>query len=297
LRWLNAQDGKETCGYLFAKDSLRRSAFGEIFSNLVDAGHSAENVILPGVILKVGGSDCHSIRLSRGWASPYISAGRAPVCGRLASQFLPQGYEPVRLRVRQWTEHDAFHYAENRAIHSDPQGQDQNRDSSETGALPQGAEGVAEVLEEGLNRRHIPILDTQPGKRLGCCMLPPDQDEDDRRPIWDMLQMFWMDTDPSDWLRSSAEVCAHSKYSLSEIEAIFWNEVRPAVGFNLYSGVAPEWAGFEIGWLSKRILQKNRFGRRLPFKFSIHTRMAGGRNCVSKLNERGGSSRPANRPP
>jgi hypothetical protein len=98
-------------------------------------------------------------------------------------------------------------------------------------------------------------------------MLPPDQDEDDRRPVWDTLQMFWMDTEPSDCLRSSAEVCARSKYSLSEIEAIFWNEVRPAVGFNMYSGAAPEWAGFEIGWLSKRILQKNRFGRRLPAKF------------------------------
>jgi hypothetical protein len=37
--------------------------------------------------------------------------------------------------------------------------------------------------------------------------------------------------------------------------------------FNLFSGVAPEWAGFEIGWLSKRILQKNRFGRSLLTKF------------------------------
>jgi hypothetical protein len=66
-------------------------------------------------------------------------------------------------------------------------------------------------------------------------MLPPEQDEEDRRPIWDTLQMFWMDTDPEDFLRSSAEICARSKYSISEIEAIYWNEVRPAVGANLYS--------------------------------------------------------------
>jgi hypothetical protein len=84
-------------------------------------------------------------------------------------------------------------------------------------------------------------------------MLPPEQDEEDRRPIWDTLQMFWIDTDPEDFLRSSAEICARSKYSISEIEAIYWNEVRPAVGANLYS-VAGGRAGFESGWLSKRIL-------------------------------------------
>ena len=96
-------------------------------------------------------------------------------------------------------------------------------------------------------------------------MLPPDQDESDRRPIWDQLQMFWMDTDPEFFLKGAAEVCARSKYSLSEIEEIFWNEVRPAVKFNLLS-VAGEWRGFEIGWLSQRILQEHRFGRRLPIK-------------------------------
>jgi hypothetical protein len=71
-------------------------------------------------------------------------------------------------------------------------------------------------------------------------MLPPDQDEQDRRPIRDELQMFWMDTDPEISLLHCAEVCARSKYSLSEIEAIFWNEVRPAVAFNLSAGPAPE---------------------------------------------------------
>jgi hypothetical protein len=37
---------------------------------------------------------------------------------------------------------------------------------------------------------------------------------------------FWIS------LRSSAGFRARSKYSLSEIEAIFWNEVAPAVGFD-----------------------------------------------------------------
>lgn len=96
-------------------------------------------------------------------------------------------------------------------------------------------------------------------------MLPPDQDEADRRPVWDALQVFWLDTDPGPVLRSAAEICAGSKYSMEEMEAIFWNEVRPALQSNLRS-VAGEWGGFEINWLSRRILETHRFGRRLPVR-------------------------------
>ena len=101
---------------------------------------------------------------------------------------------------------------------------------------------------------------------MALAMLTPEQDQADRRPIWDVLQMFWMDTDPKIFLESAAQVCARSKYSLSEIEQIFWNEVRPAVRFNLMS-VAGEWTGFEIGSLSQRILKTNHFGQRLPIKY------------------------------
>jgi hypothetical protein len=97
-------------------------------------------------------------------------------------------------------------------------------------------------------------------------MLAPEEDQADRRPIWDELQMFWMDTDPAIFLESAARICANSKYSLPEIEQIFWNEVRPAVRFNLLS-VAGAWTGFETGWLSKRVLSANRYGRRLPIGF------------------------------
>jgi hypothetical protein len=65
-------------------------------------------------------------------------------------------------------------------------------------------------------------------------MLAREHDLPDRCPIWDELQMFWMDTDPNIFLESAARVCAQSKYSLPEIEQIFWNEVRPAVRFNLF---------------------------------------------------------------
>lgn len=96
-------------------------------------------------------------------------------------------------------------------------------------------------------------------------MLPPEQDQADRRPIWDALQTFWMDSDPNLDLTRVAELCANSKYSLSEIEEIYWNEVRPAVRFNLFS-VAGEWAGFDIDWLAQRIVRVHRFGKRLPTK-------------------------------
>jgi len=97
-------------------------------------------------------------------------------------------------------------------------------------------------------------------------MLPPEPDLTNRRPVWDALQMFWMDTDPEQELDPAARICARSKYSLAEIEQIFWNEVRPAVRFNLKL-VAGQWTGFEIGWLSQRILETHRFGRRLPLRF------------------------------
>ena len=94
-------------------------------------------------------------------------------------------------------------------------------------------------------------------------MLPPDQDIVDRLPIWEALQIFWLDTGPAHDLRHTARLCATSKYSLAEIEQIFWNEVRPALCANLHS-VAGEWAGFDSGWLAARILQTHRFGKRLP---------------------------------
>lgn len=53
----------------------------------------------------------------------------------------------------------------------------------------------------------------------------PSQDLEDRTIVWDAMQMVWMDTDVElllDWI---VGVCAGSKYSLQELESIFWNEV------------------------------------------------------------------------
>ena len=95
----------------------------------------------------------------------------------------------------------------------------------------------------------------------------PENNLPDRKPIWDFMQNVWMDTDPGILLPRVAEMCARSKYSVDDLEAIFWNEVRPAVSFNLCMLPAPEWAGFEINWLTDRVLRKHRYGRSLPIKW------------------------------
>jgi hypothetical protein len=103
-------------------------------------------------------------------------------------------------------------------------------------------------------------------------MKHPKDDLEARTPVWDALQMFYMDTDPALFLESAAEVCARSPYSLVEIEAILFNEVLPACRFNLFMLPAPEWAGFATDWLVQRILRKHRFGRRLPLLCRRYTR-------------------------
>lgn len=98
-------------------------------------------------------------------------------------------------------------------------------------------------------------------------MKKPSEDLEDRARVWNYMQNFWMDTDPAILLPEVARICAESKYSLEELEAIYWNEVRPAVSFNLLMLPAPEWAGFEIEWLKQRILCKSRYGKSLPIKW------------------------------
>jgi hypothetical protein len=95
-------------------------------------------------------------------------------------------------------------------------------------------------------------------------VLPPEQDLHDRGLLWNQMQMFWMDTDPAIFLDEIATACADSKYTIDELAAIYWNEVRPAVSFNMLMLPAPEWAGFDAAWLRDKVLETHRFGRRLP---------------------------------
>jgi len=102
-------------------------------------------------------------------------------------------------------------------------------------------------------------------------MLSPEQDVIDRAPIWDSLQMIYMDTDVSLSYDHMVKVCASSKYSMTELDEILYNEVMPAVRFNMLMLPAPEWRGFELEWLKKRVLKKHRFGRPRPIWFRRYT--------------------------
>lgn len=102
-------------------------------------------------------------------------------------------------------------------------------------------------------------------------MQSPENDINDRTPVWDALQMLFMDTDVTLSYDYIVDVCGSSKYSADDIEAILFNEVMPAVRFNMLMLPAPEWCGFETEWLKKRVLKKHRFGKRRPLWFRLYT--------------------------
>jgi hypothetical protein len=95
-------------------------------------------------------------------------------------------------------------------------------------------------------------------------MKHPKDDFTARIPVWNSLQMIFMDTDPALCLEEMANACSESAYEIAEIEEILFNEVLPACRFNMFMLPAPEWAGFETSWLIERILKTHRFGHRRP---------------------------------
>ena len=74
-----------------------------------------------------------------------------------------------------------------------------------------------------------------------------------------------MDTDPNLYFDEIVSVCASSKYSIEELEKIFWNEIEPAVAVNLWD-VAGEWRGYELEGLTALVLKKHRYGKCLPIR-------------------------------
>lgn len=74
-----------------------------------------------------------------------------------------------------------------------------------------------------------------------------------RRPVWVALADLYLDTElrESD-VQHMAAVLAASPFSWREILEINYEEVAPALWFNLQS-VAGEWAGWNEEWLVKRI--------------------------------------------
>lgn len=85
-------------------------------------------------------------------------------------------------------------------------------------------------------------------------MTPPDQDIERRRPVWDVLSSFFLDTELADEQhRHIAQTIVSSGYSPSEIQTILWEEIYPVVESNLRS-LAGEWAGFDLDWMQQQIL-------------------------------------------
>ena len=99
----------------------------------------------------------------------------------------------------------------------------------------------------------------------------PEQDIKDRTPIWNCMQDLYMDTDVALSYKYIANVCASSKYTLDELEAILFNEVLPALRFNMFSLPAPEWMGFREEWVVERVLKKHRYGKRPPWVLRKYT--------------------------
>lgn len=85
--------------------------------------------------------------------------------------------------------------------------------------------------------------------------------------------MLWMDT--SGFMSSIVDVSSNSKYSLKEIEVIYWNEVYPVVRWNMWCLPIPDWEGYNIDWLSEKIIKRQDFKKPLKksrFKFYAYKR-------------------------
>lgn len=116
------------------------------------------------------------------------------------------------------------------------------------------------------------ITSRPPGPATANRLRRPEEDIDNRLPVWSALQLVFMDTDPAVLIDYIAEACARSPYSVEDIERILFNEVLPACRFNMFAGVAPEWAGFEEDWLKQHVLKSHRFGRPRPWLLRRYTR-------------------------
>ncbi len=99
----------------------------------------------------------------------------------------------------------------------------------------------------------------------------PTEDIPDRTPVWDAMQLLFMDTDVTLSYDYIIQVCAESKYEIDDLEKILFNEVLPALKFNMLDLPAPEWAGFKTEWIVERILEKHRFGKSKPLVFRRYT--------------------------
>ncbi len=81
-----------------------------------------------------------------------------------------------------------------------------------------------------------------------------------RRWIWQAISDLFLDDEVTDeTLRNIARVAAECGYSDDELDAIYRQEVAPAVAFN-FLDVAGAWGYFDTEWLERRILRSRGCG-------------------------------------
>ncbi len=86
-------------------------------------------------------------------------------------------------------------------------------------------------------------------------MLVEDLDLSRRRPVWEAISDLWRDTELQEYEADYiAKVLAQSRYSIKELHEIYAFEVAPVVWANFLSAVPSVWAGFDIEWLTKEII-------------------------------------------
>lgn len=92
-------------------------------------------------------------------------------------------------------------------------------------------------------------------------MLPEAKDDLRRRRwVWQAVSDLFLDEEPDDAdLRAIARTAAECEYSTEELEAIYRQEVAPALAFNALS-TAGVWGYFDTEWLEGRILRCNALG-------------------------------------
>lgn len=84
----------------------------------------------------------------------------------------------------------------------------------------------------------------------------PQDDLEQRRPVWDALSTLFLDTqlDDADFAYL-ASLLAPSPYTDAELAAIYLAEVEPVCESNI--GMVPGyWSGFPDGWVEQRVLSR-----------------------------------------
>lgn len=86
-------------------------------------------------------------------------------------------------------------------------------------------------------------------------MKPPVPDPARRHPVWLALADLYLDTELDEFsLRHIAAILAASGFSWAEIQQINYDEVAPALWFNVQD-IAGEWAGWDEEWVVERITE------------------------------------------